>query len=309
MLDKFFKKKNGELNLITISVVVVTLLMIVTLFAVFLFVGESESSTVNNNKDNLSIDTGIPAQHQNVRLEKDKEVTYVTQNEVDKIVQRAITAEMEKIHLEIDKTKKENVDIINQFQKDMEKEINNELAEIRKNNDNSDFDLSKIKSELNSELQNENSQLKERIEKLEKRIDELENDIADKSNNSKEESVERKVELPGNNYSSNPEPAKEPVSEPEVKTETKIVYRDRVIEKEPEPEPEPQKTFIPFRVDGIFAGQNNIAVLSENGSTTNVRAGDNYKQFSIKKVNSNSILVKVDNREIQVNLNDGGREF
>lgn len=308
-MKNFFKNKRGELNFIKISAFTVVILFILSILFVVFFVGENNQTTAiqSESKDNLSIDTGIPAQHQNVRLEKDKEVTYVTQNEVEKIVSRAVTSQMEKAYMEIDKNQKENLDTINQFQNDYDSKIEQEINSIKANiseemlNNEQKIDLDSLEKKIVEKLNDENESLRERISNLEKKIAELENkNINTASDN---ESSDKTIELPENTYAEQSEP------EPEVRVEEKIVYRDRFIEKEEEPEPEPSKTYIPFTVEGIFTGQNNVAVINDNGRTSNIKEGSNYKQFKFKKINDSSVLVAVDGREITVNLKDGGREF
>lgn len=288
----FFKTKTGEIHFLKVGILVIVVLFVITIAVLYFMFGGSSST---EQKSSLNIDTGIPAKSENVNIERNNNIIYVTEDEVERMVASKVTSEMKSINMQISENQKENIDNIKEFLNEYDKEFNKKIDSLEINKP---LEKNNLENEIIENLEQENINLKEEIEDLEDRIEKLEKNKNNTQVSSKPVVNDRKIELPGNNYSSGQKSSN-------VKTETKIVYRDRVVEKENKP----SKVYIPFTLDGIFTGKNNIAVISENGNTVNIKAGQNYKQFSIKEIKSNSILVQADKRTIEITMNDGGREF
>ncbi|MFW6311783.1 MAG: hypothetical protein ACOC1K_06060 [Nanoarchaeota archaeon] len=64
-------------------------------------------------------------------------------------------------------------------------------------------------------------------------------------------------------------------------------------EKEPEPE-------ITFKLNGIIEGENNIAIVKEDGKTHNLAESDHFQGYLVKKVTSDYMLIEKDGEETKL---------
>ena len=269
----FLKDERGKYYTRTYIIgglIIVLILGAIFLIPTFLKNGKEE----NTQDDSLSINSNIPKDNKDVDIEKDEEIKYIEQKELEQILKNNLNNQIADIKDELDRNIKDFVDNIRKEREKEIKKLETELKKIKTNTENnSNEKLEKLSKQI--------ERLKEENKTLRNKLTNLENKIKNISNRDYTRPIN---DIPKNDYVINNEKESEEEKEDETKV-TKITKPS-------------------FYYSGIIQGEENIAILKFNDSDSQFTKEINtyFRGYKILEIKPSYIKVEKQNKEFILNM-------
>lgn len=273
-----FTDERGKPNIKLLGAIAIVLMFVIVFVLPVLNREKTEEQEV------FDVKTGIPEKNFRVELEKDEEIKYIEQKELQVFMNR----QFKELEAEIYNTLRDEFDM---KERDLINNIREEVAGTSNRLEGLIADLTNnenqyVESQLNSFtddlkfIRDEIKYLKSKINYFEKKIGEQPtavNKLIPTSTYTK-----TTTSIPPNNYQN---------------TNSDINSDINIREEKP-----------PFFLNGLIDGANRVAVLKQkdSGKDYSFREGDYFMGYTIIKINKNNIVVAKDSQEHVLPLQGGG---
>lgn len=250
--------------------------LIILILVVFMFIGGflfiSNSSSSGNEGENMNITQDIPAKNENLELQNNKEVEYLTRKELNAILDKNFNSAQQNIKNNL----KGYIDIELEDQKDnIALEREDEILKLKEKLEDRNKTIEDLNLRIES-VERVNKIIRKDKNSLEDKYKHLENEIAVLKDEIRDIDLDEILRAIENN-------------KPE--TVEKLVTRQQPEVREPKPEPEPENN---IKFNGLISsGNNNIAIINVNGSEYLVGEGESFNGFKLLKASKSEITVNI----------------